>query len=189
MSPKCLRKLIKQFFSSRFDMRVGKTAPIGFRFLSMLHGEVKSGVSPSKHYESHCDSLLGRDFAPCSLWAQQSATEIFGASLELKSSSTWLDSRFSTGEKSKSGRICWSCSCWLKREIQMKSIADLVVLLLFPCSFLGVTREYSCWLEICVVETLRILEGLEEDCVDYFGNIVSHGYHYVPGKVNSRILQ
>ncbi|KAG5679094.1 hypothetical protein PVAND_008688 [Polypedilum vanderplanki] len=34
---------------------------------------------------------------------------------------------------------------------------------------------------ICVLCTLKPVVALEEDCVDYFGNIVSHGNLYVPG--------
>lgn len=32
---------------------------------------------------------------------------------------------------------------------------------------------------------LSFSDGLEADCVDYFGNTVTHGHFYVPGKGQS----
>lgn len=34
-----------------------------------------------------------------------------------------------------------------------------------------------------------LVDGLEEDCVDYFGNIISHGNLYVPGELIPMILK
>lgn len=71
--------------------------------------------------------------------------------------------------------------------MDMLKISDVSLLILFSFSSwfvaIGEVKVQVCEGSVIIWSTL---DGMGEDCVDYFGNTITHGHFYVPGKCHFR---